>query len=245
VERAQVVIGECADVLFESAPIMMHSIDSDFRLVHVNRRWLQTLRYGEDEVLGRQPFEFLTEESRTRHVTDVVPLFVSSGSVRGIGVWLLRKDGQVLGRVLDVDTIPAAAGTRFTYAALYDGQDLSEWQQASAVLRTLNGLHRARDRLDRVLATKESEDLVLHPSEEQLPDATGQSELETDNLEELFSITQDMEVNLQTMAELEEQHVHELQNRRQELLLLAETLQTTLADLTGRTEEPQGPGATS
>ena len=40
------------DLLFESAPVMMHSIDTGGTLVRVNDRWLQAMGYEREEVLG-------------------------------------------------------------------------------------------------------------------------------------------------------------------------------------------------
>ena len=54
---------------------MMHAVDRDFQIVKVNRRWLQTLGYEKDEVLGWRVTDFLTEESGMRVVKDVLPLF--------------------------------------------------------------------------------------------------------------------------------------------------------------------------
>ena len=46
-------------LIFESAPVMMHSIDRDGRIVAVNREWLKRLGYERDEVLGRKSIDFL------------------------------------------------------------------------------------------------------------------------------------------------------------------------------------------
>ena len=54
------------DDLFDTAPVMMHGIDRDFRIVKVNRRWLETMGYESNEVLGRKPTDFQTEDSRAR-----------------------------------------------------------------------------------------------------------------------------------------------------------------------------------
>ena len=73
------------DVVFDCAPVMLHSIDRDGRIVKVNRRWLQELGYEESEVIGRRSTEFLTDESRTRALSDTLPLFWQTGSAHGLG----------------------------------------------------------------------------------------------------------------------------------------------------------------
>ncbi len=60
---------EWFDTLFDHASVMMHAVDKDHRIVKVNRRWLETLGYEKEEVLGREPTDFLTEESRARAVS--------------------------------------------------------------------------------------------------------------------------------------------------------------------------------
>ena len=55
--------------LYNNTPVMMHSIDSEGRLITVNDYWLQTLGYERSEVLGRRSIDFLTEAS-CRHALD-------------------------------------------------------------------------------------------------------------------------------------------------------------------------------
>ena len=82
-EEAPSVAQKAFDILFDRAPVMMHAVDKDFRIVKVNRRWLQTLGYKRDEVLGRKPTDFVSEESRAEAVNVTVPRFWRIGSDRG------------------------------------------------------------------------------------------------------------------------------------------------------------------
>ena len=63
------------DHLFDTAPVMMHSLDSDGRIIEVNRLWLQRLGYERQDVLGMKSTDFLSEESRLRAIKDTPPLF--------------------------------------------------------------------------------------------------------------------------------------------------------------------------
>ena len=58
VERALKSLNRHIDNLFDLAPVMMHSIDSDGTLIRVNQRWLERLGYSKNEVLGRKSTEF-------------------------------------------------------------------------------------------------------------------------------------------------------------------------------------------
>ena len=84
------------ETLFDSAPIMMHSIDRDGKLVRVNSSWLQRLGYKRREVLGKRCWEFLTEDSREIAVREMLPVLWRAGSVRSVGYQLVSKDGRVL-----------------------------------------------------------------------------------------------------------------------------------------------------
>ena len=96
IQKALRVVKQSIDILFDRAPVMIHSIDRGGRLVKVNRRWLETLGYERDEVLGRKSIEFLTEESRAWALKDTLPLFWHIGSARSIAYRYLKKDGRVL-----------------------------------------------------------------------------------------------------------------------------------------------------
>lgn len=50
---------------YNNTPIMMHTVDTDGKLVSVNAFWLKHLGYENDEVIGRPLVSFLTEKSRS------------------------------------------------------------------------------------------------------------------------------------------------------------------------------------
>jgi PAS domain S-box-containing protein len=82
--------------LYNDTPAMLHSVDSDIRLVQVSDYWLREMGYEREEVLGRRSFEFLTEESRQRALTQVMPDLFQSGKVRNVEYQFVRKDGSVM-----------------------------------------------------------------------------------------------------------------------------------------------------
>ena len=229
-ERVMRVLRQSSETLFDNAPIMMHSADRDFRLVDVNRRWLQTLRYRKDEVLGRQPFEFLTQESRPRHVGDVVPLFLSAGMVRSVGVRLVRKDNQVLDMVLDVDAVTGTAVGRFTYAALYDGHDQRQWTEASTLMQVL----RALTRVESILASILSEPGFVGPEESGRP-LQEQFSVPRHGLAEVLELAPGIRAGIRTLILLHQERLHDNINYYNELALVLDTVEnafTTLTDIT-------------
>ncbi|ODV13559.1 MAG: hypothetical protein ABT20_01790 [Rubrivivax sp. SCN 70-15] len=82
--------------LFERAPVMMHSVDRERRLLSVNDAWLATLGYTRAEVLGRDSSEFLTPESRRRALESVVPRFVREGSLRDVDYQMRTRSGEII-----------------------------------------------------------------------------------------------------------------------------------------------------
>ena len=128
------------DVVFDSAPVMLHSIDNEGNIVKVNRTWLAKLGYKESEVVGRPSTDFLTDESRARALNETLPLFWRTGSARSVGYRLVKKDGQVKDVLLDAELSRDAAGRSATLAAMYDSDDRVQWSQASATIKALQAL---------------------------------------------------------------------------------------------------------
>ena len=82
--------------LYESTPVMMHSIDRDGRLVSVSDCWLETLGYDRAEVIGRESVEFLTPESRKRAKEVVLPEYFRTGACRDVPYQFVKKNGDAI-----------------------------------------------------------------------------------------------------------------------------------------------------
>jgi len=92
--------------LYEHTPAMLHSIDTEGRIVAVSQRWLDRLGYLADEVVGRQATEFLDSASRQRMQQQVWPLLLRTGEIRDIELRMVCRDGQL------VDVLLSATGER-------------------------------------------------------------------------------------------------------------------------------------
>ncbi|MEO5730285.1 MAG: PAS domain S-box protein [Byssovorax sp.] len=82
--------------IYQRTPAMMHSLDAERRITAVSDRWLDTLEYTADEVLGRPSFDFFTEESRRRAVE-----MEATGIPVGDGLFnlpwqLAKKSGEII-----------------------------------------------------------------------------------------------------------------------------------------------------
>ena len=145
--RTLKLVTECADIMFEHAPVMLIAMNEEGVIVKVNQRWLAAMGYESDEVLGRKSIDFMTEESGSQAVADALPLFWQVGRAHSIGCELVRKDGRVFDVLLDAYMIEQPLGERLGLASLWERSRDSQRLEASIVVRTLLGLIRAQHTL--------------------------------------------------------------------------------------------------
>lgn len=227
VERALRIFSQCSEILFDRAPIMMHSIDREGSLIKVNQRWLHGLKYEESEVLGKMSMDFLTEESHTRFDSDALPLFLQAGTIRSLGCSLVRKDGRVVDVLIDADICPVSLGDVFAYAALRDdADDLIQWRQATTTVRVLQNLAQAQS----ILGSELSEPGAIDPAESGQTANPGSS-VNRSALAEVLDLAPDILASIRTLIELHQEMLHGQINYQQELMLMADAVETSLADL--------------
>ncbi len=157
------MVDQCFDTLFDDGPVMMTIIDEYWRLVRVNRMWLQTLRYDNRDVLGKRCVDFLTEQSRRCAVTDILPLFWRTRSARSVGLEMVRKDGRVINVLMDAELDTDEAGIRHAFAAIRSNYDLTLWEHTSTMLTGMMGWVRVRRAMDTLLAP-EGSNVIPDPS---------------------------------------------------------------------------------
>ena len=81
--------------LYNSTPVMLHSIGPDGRLLSVSDLWLEKLGYKRGEVIGRPSSDFLTPDSK-RKADRANATFLSKGSCKDIEYQFLTKNGKVI-----------------------------------------------------------------------------------------------------------------------------------------------------
>ena len=172
------------DILFDGAPVMMHAVDRDQRIVRVNNHWRERLGYTKAEVMGRKSTEFLEQDSRSWAVEDMLPRFWHAGSAANVGTRLVRKDGQVLDVLIDAEVCPVTACDFAGYAAIRDSHSLIQSRQASTTIRALRELTGVQRKLESALEVQES---LTHASEVGL---LGQG------LGQLMEVVQDISISL-------------------------------------------------
>ena len=157
---------ESYDMIFEDAPVMMHSIDQEGKLLRVNRRWVETLGYDSDEAVGHRSIDFLTEDSRLQAEEDTLPLFWRAGAARSVGYQFVKKDGGLLNVLMDADVSHASDGNPLTLAALRDRVDTSQRRQASATIRAFKEIADIQFQMKAAVSPEgslRSEELVSDP----------------------------------------------------------------------------------
>ncbi|MEM6439815.1 MAG: ATP-binding protein [Pseudomonadota bacterium] len=120
------------ETVFAQAPILMHSIDSDGRLINVSRFLADFLGYEREEMIGKRSIDFLTEESRRHAVETVLPRFFREGRVDGVCYDLVRKTGEAVAMVMAATSqIDENGDFTRSLAVLYDN---TETRRAQAML---------------------------------------------------------------------------------------------------------------
>jgi len=173
---------------FSAAPVPLFVLDEEGRLIAVNQAWLRMLGYEEHEVLGRFPWAFHTEQSRTYTEGVVRPEFLRTGDMDLISAEYVTKSGEVRDTLVSLRADRDADGRIVrTIGAM---QDVTEQRRAEKALgRAVEEAERANDSKSRFLAAA-SHDLRqplqalslylgvlkarLNGREEQVMDAVGQ-----------------------------------------------------------------------
>ncbi len=96
--------------LYNHTPAMLHSIDSDGRLISVSDFWLEALGYRRDDVIGRQLTDFLTESSRLYAERSVIPAFFRTGICQDIPYQFRKANGEVIDVLLSAVAERDASG---------------------------------------------------------------------------------------------------------------------------------------
>ncbi|MFO7567885.1 MAG: PAS domain S-box protein [Enhygromyxa sp.] len=119
--------------LYLHSPAMMHSIDSEGRIVDVNDAWLERMGYAREEVVGRRSVELLTPQSRERAVNEVLPVFFRTGVVKDIAYQFVCKDGEILDILLSAVAQQGPGGSFDRSLAVL--VDVTERKRAQEALR--------------------------------------------------------------------------------------------------------------
>ncbi len=81
---------------YDRTPAMLYTLGPDFRIVSVSDYWLKVTGYARDRVIGRLPFDFMTEAAMVRAREVIVPSMLEQDRVDEVPLELIRADGGLI-----------------------------------------------------------------------------------------------------------------------------------------------------
>jgi len=80
--------------IYHKTPIMLHSIDTEGRIIHVSDHWVEIMGFSRDEVIGEQLTRFFTRKSRKFAIDIIFPRFFSTGFCKDIPYTYIKKNNE-------------------------------------------------------------------------------------------------------------------------------------------------------
>lgn len=118
-------------LLYEHAPVMMHSADECDVIRNVNQKWLSVMGYSRDEVIGRPVLDFFAVSDAARARDEVFPQCWERGFANDVECQLVRRDGGLIDVMLSSTVVPDPVHSRISLAVL---QDITEQKRAKEEL---------------------------------------------------------------------------------------------------------------
>jgi PAS domain S-box-containing protein len=87
--------------LFRKAPVMATAIDKDGCYLDVNDAVERRLGYGREEMIGRKPLDFVTNETARRIQEEFRPALRRTGKLEKKPVSFVAKSGEVVDCMYD------------------------------------------------------------------------------------------------------------------------------------------------
>lgn len=135
-------------LLFHNAPMPYQSLDPQGRLIDVNGKWLQTLGYEREEVIGR-PFSDFIVAAPDRHFEIHFRQMKKLGALHNVELHLRKKDGSALLVSFDGEMLTNTKGelvqTLCVFRDITRQKELDQMLQHSRVLLEEQVLERTRE----------------------------------------------------------------------------------------------------
>lgn len=85
--------------IYNKAPVMMHSLNTDGEIISVSDFWLQKMGYQRNEVIGRKLYDFMSEQSVKTNIRDFKKL-KKEGEIRNLEYQFVDKKGKQIELIL-------------------------------------------------------------------------------------------------------------------------------------------------
>jgi len=118
-------------IIYDHAPVMMHSIDKSGILRNVNLKWLAELGYAREEVIGRNVASVMTAES-AQVLDKISPRFWRDRKTSDFSCRYVRKDGTIMEALLDSVLIEDPVWGMVSLSVI---RDITEQKRAEQALR--------------------------------------------------------------------------------------------------------------
>lgn len=82
--------------LYQKTPLMLHFTNEEGVILEASDYWFEILGYTREEVIGKQAFDFLTEDSKKYYIEKITPEFLEKGFCKNVHYQVLKKDNEVL-----------------------------------------------------------------------------------------------------------------------------------------------------
>lgn len=80
--------------IYHKTPVMLHSIDTEGKIIRVSDHWVEELGYNREDVIGKQLISFFTPESQHYATNVIFPKFFSTGFCKDIPYTYAKKNGE-------------------------------------------------------------------------------------------------------------------------------------------------------
>lgn len=176
--------------LYNRTPAMLHSIDTEGRLVSVSDYWAEVLGCDRSEAIGKKLTDFMTAASRQYAEEEVFPAFFRNGSCKEVPYRFVKQNGREIDILLSAIADRDAAGKMTRTLAV--SIDVTERKRAEEALeRAKEELSRYSRGLERQvhLRTREISDILKYtPAIVYFKDRRGRYLLVNSRYEQLFGV---------------------------------------------------------
>ena len=119
--------------LYKDTPAMLHTLDSEGRIVYVSDRWLNKLGYRREDVIGRKITDFMAAESRDDFDQRSLVNIIAQGELDNAPRNYLTREGEVIEALVSARADRDENGeVTYFYVAL---KDVTERNRAERQLR--------------------------------------------------------------------------------------------------------------
>ena len=127
-------------LLYERAPVPLHSLDERLNVVEVNRGWCDLLGYARAEAIGRPLVGFMSPEAARRHSDQLAPALFRGESIQDVVLHFLNKRGEEI--EVAYSATPLAGEQSGSIRIVGALQDLGLRRHAEQELRTRDEVYR-------------------------------------------------------------------------------------------------------